>query len=749
MKYLDERIIANIETQRSDTSLVTSTGMYQYDVQYMKDDGTYETLFVGNIFLEKGILSTTIDITDIARNYCANKTEIVEFLVNIFFGTRLVQDDTVTVIPIYRYPNYSITDVLVSDTYNTVLLSGLAKTDQTNTWIYQNSLIPTYPKVSTDKLNLNYNFLMQKDPAGWVLDYGPTQDLSSLAYGNKIDELTYPIKSTTKTESCLNWWDSYYCWQYMDNSDVYISSVKSIEFKFTSYIKPDEYYFEFSDGNTDGDSITDFPASYGNELETDAADGDYLANFYIENYNYGEICGLEVDTLKDIHITTGYDLNITEELKIPTLHFPITGWEWKNDSYYLTLSSTPSSYQFIFLDEDDTEVLKQTATEATAANPFTIEWDNTGVVVYDATLYIGNTAYSIPTQMINQNDPDDESFRNVVFSLSVTNNVARLTPMYSEYTISLTVSGKDAYIKHTYELSDSIVLHNVSKDKYSTVSGTQTLIPKVINGDVDISQTDYVYSFASKSDVKNIGDNKQWKFVKCYLLVDGVAVAQQSTKYDALTTTSQSILFPAYTSIHNYSVLCYFVTEDGYDTFKVTADCLKDLYTNGSRNKVVLNIRNNKLEVSIYKDEYYWATKTTDASAKIGNLVEPCSSKYFVIWKDRYTTQQIQPFNKVDTYSEDITGNEITNYWGKRSLYAVDVQPKWKLQTGWISDDAYRCYESLFVTPTVQIYDTESDHLYDVIIKDRNYTEKTFQNQGKLFNLELTFEAAEEQNIIY
>lgn len=139
--------------------------------------------------------------------------------------------------------------------------------------------------------------------------------------------------------------------------------------------------------------------------------------------------------------------------------------------------------------------------------------------------------------------------------------------------------------------------------------------------------------------------------------------------------------------------------------------------------------------------------KCTDTAKKIGTF--SCPSGYYLLWQDRLGSQQCQPFNKVDTYSEDITGSEITNYYGKRSLYKVEVQPTWKIQTGWISDEAYRCYEGLFVSPWLKLYNADSDLVYDVILKDRSYTEKTFINQGKLFNLELTLEQSEKQNILY
>ena len=83
-------------------------------------------------------------------------------------------------------------------------------------------------------------------------------------------------------------------------------------------------------------------------------------------------------------------------------------------------------------------------------------------------------------------------------------------------------------------------------------------------------------------------------------------------------------------------------------------------------------------------------------------------------------------------------------------MYKTSNQPKWKLNSDWITEPQYKYYESLFVSPTVQLYDAENDKLYDVIVADRSYTEKTFNNQGKqLFNLTVEVEQTTTQDILY
>lgn len=142
------------------------------------------------------------------------------------------------------------------------------------------------------------------------------------------------------------------------------------------------------------------------------------------------------------------------------------------------------------------------------------------------------------------------------------------------------------------------------------------------------------------------------------------------------------------------------------------------------------------------------AAACTDNSTLIGRAV--CPKGYFLLWQDRLGSGQCQPFEMVNTYSEEVTGSEITNYYGKRSLYKVEVQPKWKLNSGWLTDDEYRAYESLFVSPWVKLYNADENACYEVILKDRAYTEKTFGNQGRrLFNLSVEVEQVETQGILY
>lgn len=129
--------------------------------------------------------------------------------------------------------------------------------------------------------------------------------------------------------------------------------------------------------------------------------------------------------------------------------------------------------------------------------------------------------------------------------------------------------------------------------------------------------------------------------------------------------------------------------------------------------------------------------------------IKSCKERYYLLWQDRYGSYQSQPFKGKMEYSEDITNEEILSYTGRRRKSNVIVQPKWKLNSGWIKEQLFPFYESIYVSPILKLYDTKTRHEYDVILKDTPYVEKKYLNDKKLLSIELNLEASETQNIIY
>lgn len=129
-------------------------------------------------------------------------------------------------------------------------------------------------------------------------------------------------------------------------------------------------------------------------------------------------------------------------------------------------------------------------------------------------------------------------------------------------------------------------------------------------------------------------------------------------------------------------------------------------------------------------------------------IIEACKSRYYLLWQDRYGSYQSQPFKGKMEYSENIENSEYVSYTGERHKYNVQVQPKWKINSGWITEDLYPFYESIYVSPILKLYDTETQTEYDVILND-NYVEKKYENSKSMLNLQLNLEATEKQNITY
>lgn len=160
---------------------------------------------------------------------------------------------------------------------------------------------------------------------------------------------------------------------------------------------------------------------------------------------------------------------------------------------------------------------------------------------------------------------------------------------------------------------------------------------------------------------------------------------------------------------------------------------------------------NEKLGVPLNTD--YWVYMTWKNSNNVSQyrriaIIEACKSRYYLLWQDRYGSYQSQPFKGKMEYSENITNSEYVSYTGERHKYNVQVQPKWKINSGWITEDLYPFYESIYVSPILKLYDTETETEYDVILND-NYVEKKYENSKSMLNLQLNLEATEKQNITY
>lgn len=146
------------------------------------------------------------------------------------------------------------------------------------------------------------------------------------------------------------------------------------------------------------------------------------------------------------------------------------------------------------------------------------------------------------------------------------------------------------------------------------------------------------------------------------------------------------------------------------------------------------------------RDEY---TTYVDNDFTIAEI-EQCPARYYLVWYDRMGGMQSQPFRGINIYSEDIANVLIQNQYMKKRIGSGQTTPKWKLVSGWLKEDEYQIYESMFVSPYVTLVDTQNQKAFSVLITDTSYTEKTYKNQNKqLCNFTVNVKLNKEDRMYY
>lgn len=177
-------------------------------------------------------------------------------------------------------------------------------------------------------------------------------------------------------------------------------------------------------------------------------------------------------------------------------------------------------------------------------------------------------------------------------------------------------------------------------------------------------------------------------------------------------------------------------TEDLFENFNVYANLFEPYDPND-----VIHIQGDDI-YETYR-EY-----TVEIPIKIAEFDE-CPAKFYLQWFDRFGGIQCQPFDGKNINDIDYSITNITNRYGEKRPIALSNTYQFDLNTKWLSEDEYKLFESIFISPKLKLYNTEKDASYDVIVVDKKFTEKTFKNQGKMFNFEIKVAINNTENIIY
>lgn len=230
----------------------------------------------------------------------------------------------------------------------------------------------------------------------------------------------------------------------------------------------------------------------------------------------------------------------------------------------------------------------------------------------------------------------------------------------------------------------------------------------------------------------------------------------QGATYNYKSVTDQSYqMLPKYPFIatDNLSVAQLFNSGSSFGSFDYGLSNGKEPINIGTmvRNEYIDNL-SVKLSRLLNNQTYMkYMAMTNSLFDKPINIAEfdKCPAKYYLQWIDRFGGVQCQPFDGKNINSINYDTKTINNrYDEKRPVYLNNTY-NFEINTKWLNEKDYALYESIFVSPILKLYDTELDKSYRVIITDKTFTEKTFNNQKKLFGLTLKLQINTTENIIY
>lgn len=731
MKYLDERIILTVPSLS-----IEEDGLYQYEVGIGDEWTVSDPIFVGNCFIPKGATQRNIDITDIVRNEINFDIDVdfqEEWQVRIKVGEEYHYSNSETVLPIYRYPNRKAemeTPIeLIKEDWYIPALQGFDAQKKAK-------LLPHIPYLATKELSYELwmnNGRMKTEP---YLYSGVKKSLYNDSYGirkNKwsLDDLW---KSGDEVETIA--WDYNRIIDYYDftipveDFNDMVSSLAPLQYTVKAY-RQVNYLTYSSDGEESWNKvkINEFPFKYqyegnpisGTYLDTflsvydpgDSEPGDYYLDFYPV---ISEPCKVKAD------LSVTYEPENYIELFTNTTTGQITG-----DAVVEPESVATDIFKIeIGKKQAAGDKPDRTFTNLTVGD--TIEFDDTSDSQW---LKIYNSAGELLDTITFSDVMEEGYFIEYAVKLEVDGTNIALYPLKQVYVVNLSLKN---YITPKSQETAQIMVREEEKSVIQSESlSNSKYYPEIVAGNGDIQFRSGGYTAI----------NSDWETGAQIKLKDGYIIKKTGEVYYFSPVLIANI---PYTQIDKIVVVyTYMKPNGGMDIFAVGHKMLEDWYYNNftlSANSTTGNI--------IWFDSQLTGTKSSIYNEFPVSEIDYCPSRYYLQWRDRYGSQQTQPFGKTETYSESLTRSEVKNYQNVRRLANVEIQPKWKINSGWLNDSVYPYYESLFVSPYLKLYDAKEDKSYDVIITDSEYTEKTYKNQGnQLFNLELNLEENKTQKILY
>ena len=175
-----------------------------------------------------------------------------------------------------------------------------------------------------------------------------------------------------------------------------------------------------------------------------------------------------------------------------------------------------------------------------------------------------------------------------------------------------------------------------------------------------------------------------------------------------------------------------------------------DLYDDGTR-KVLKKDGSgfDTIEVTpgIVNPKYVFVRYTSKYILEDAFFLDECPGDFYLHWIDRYGGVQCQPLRQNYKQTQNYTRESTQNFINETYDYLNNVQTTYTFNTDWINKQEMAVWESIMVSPMVCLIDIRQDISRKVLVTDKSFSQKTFDNTHALFNMTFNVKLAKTQKI--
>lgn len=128
-------------------------------------------------------------------------------------------------------------------------------------------------------------------------------------------------------------------------------------------------------------------------------------------------------------------------------------------------------------------------------------------------------------------------------------------------------------------------------------------------------------------------------------------------------------------------------------------------------------------------------------------ILDVCPRDFYLHWIDRYGGVQCQPLRQNYKQTQNYTRESTEDLINETHDYLNNVQTTYTFNTDWINRQEMAVWESIMTSPMVCLIDTRAKMSRRVLVTDKSFSQKTFDNTHTLFNMTFNVKLAKTQKI--